>query len=273
VFYSARSRDGMSFQRRDGDRGTVVLVHGIPGGARAWHKVAAALPEGVGVIIPDLLGFGESASPATATIDTLGPVPQAQALEALVDELGVHDAVFVGHDFGGPVSILLAERRPDVVARLLVLASNTFPDTPIPFPLSLTTVPIVGGLASRALFSRPALTMMLRQGVGAGPPPDTAIYIGRRQQQRAIAAIFSGALRRLHELYLPVEMALRGLDVPVVVGWGDKDPFFGLPQGSRTAEAARGELRVFAGAGHFLPHERPGEVADEIEKLLAARGG
>jgi pimeloyl-ACP methyl ester carboxylesterase len=263
----------MSFQRRDGDRGTVVLVHGIPGGARAWHNVAAALPEEVGVIIPDLLGFGESASPVEATIDTLGPVPQAQALEDLADEIGVRDAVFVGHDFGGPTSILLAERRPDLVSRLFVLAANTFPDTPIPFPLSLTTVPVVGGLAGRALFSRASLTMMLRRGVGAGPPPDAATYIGHRQQQRAIAAIFSGALRRLRELYTPVETALRGLEMPVVVGWGDKDPFFGLAQGSRTAEAAGGELRVFAGAGHFLPHERPEEVAREIEKLLVERGG
>lgn len=261
----------MSFQRRDGDRGTVVLVHGIPGAARAWHNVAAALPDGAEVIIPDLLGFGESAMPTPITIDTLGPDRQRQALANLLDEVGVRDAVLVGHDFGGPTSILLADRRPDLVGRLLVLSANTFPDTPIPFPLSLTNTPVVGGLAGRALFSRASLVMMLRQGVGAGPPPDASTYIGDRQQQRAIATIFSGALRRLRELYTPVETALRGLKVPVVVGWGDKDPFLGLAQGTRTAEAARSELRVFAGAGHFLPHERPDDVAEEIEKLLADR--
>lgn len=269
MFESARSRDGMSFERRGGDAGTVVLVHGIPGAARAWHKVVVALPPGIEVIVPDLIGFGHSVSPTTATIGTLGPSAQAQALESLLDEAGVRDAIFVGHDFGGPISILLAERRPDLVARLLVLAANTFPDTPIPFPLSLTTRPIIGGLAARAIFSRAALAMMLRQGVGVGPPPDAATYIGDQEQQRAIATIFSGALRLLRELYDPVESALRGLAISVVVGWGDKDPFFPLHQGQRTAEAAGGELRVFAGAGHFLPHERPEEVAQEVEKLLA----
>lgn len=273
MFQSAKSREGMSFERRGGDRGTVVLVHGIPGAARAWQKVAAALPDGIEVIVPDLIGFGDSVSPKTATIDTLGPGPQAWALESLLDETGVRDAVLVGHDFGGPISILLAERRPDLVSRLFVLAANTFPDTPIPFPLSLTTLPIIGGLAARAIFSRASLAMMLRKGVGAGPPPDVATYIGDRHQQRAIATIFSGALSQLRELYAPVETALRELDVPVVVGWGDKDPFFTLTHGQRTADTARGEFRVFAGAGHFLPHERHEEVAREIEKLLADRAG
>lgn len=269
MFQSARSSDGMSFERRRGDAGIVVLVHGIPGAAREWHKVTVTLPAGIEVIVPDLIGFGHSVTPTTATIGTLGPGAQAQALENLLDETGVRDAVFAGHDFGGPISILLAERRPDLVSRLLVLAANTFPDTPIPFPLSLTTRPIIGTLAARAIFSRASLAMMLRQGVGAGAPPDAATYIGDQEQRRAIATIFSGALRLLRELYDPVESALRRLAIPVVVGWGDKDPFFPLHQGQRTAEAAGGELRVFAGAGHFLPHERPKEVAQEVEKLLA----
>lgn len=271
MYETARSRDGLAFRRRPGDGGTVVLVHGIPGAGRAWDGVAAALPPTIDLIIPDLVGFGGSAVPEPADIDTLGPAAQAHALAALLDELGIRDAVIAGHDFGGPISILVAERRPELVSRLLVLAANTFPDTPIPFPLSLTTAPLVGGLASRAIFSRPSLAMMLRQGVGGGTSPDAATYIGDRGQHRAIATIFSGALRRLRELYTPVEAALRTLAVPVVVGWGDKDPFFPLAQGRRTADAANGDLRVFAGAGHFLPHERPDEVAAEIEKLLADR--
>jgi pimeloyl-ACP methyl ester carboxylesterase len=270
---SARSREGMSYQRRGGGEpgDVVVLVHGIPGVGRGWRDVAAALPDGVEVIVPDLIGFGDSVSPERATIEALGPAPQALALANLLDEIGVRDAVLVGHDFGGPISILLAERRPDLVAGLLVLSANAFPDTPIPFPLWLVTVPLVGGLAARSLFSRPSLAMMLRRGVGTGPPPDSSVNIGDRRQQQAIATIFSGALRRLDELYAPVETALRGLDIPVAVGWGDKDPFFPLTQARRTAEAARGKLRVYEGAGHFLPHERPVDIAQEIEKLLAER--
>ena len=146
-----------------------------------------------------------------------------------------------------------------------------FPDTPIPFPLSLTTAPVIGNLFSRMLFSAPSLELMLRQGTGPGSaPPDAGVYLGDRSQRRTIATIFSGALTRLEELYSPVAAALEDLDVPVLVGWGDRDPFFPLEQGKRTAAAANAPLRVFDGAGHFLPHERPTEVACEIAALATA---
>ena len=180
-------------------------------------------------------------------------------------------AIVVGHDFGAPVAVLLAAKRPDLVGALSLLAGNTFPDTPIPFPLSLTTVPVVGGSFSRLMFSAPSLNLMLRQGVGPGSArPDAGVYLGDRDQRRAIATIFSGALTRLDELYSPVAAALRALQVPVLVGWGDRDPFFPLEQGERTAAAAKARLHVFHGAGHFLPYERPAEVASEIAAFATA---
>lgn len=265
------SGGGLAFERSTGETGTVVLVHGIPGAGAAWRKVIAALPPATEVIVPDLIGFGDSLPPATPTVDALGPEPQSRALEGLLDEVADEPVVLVGHDYGGPVSVLLAARRPDLVSSLALLAANTFPDTPIPFPLSLVAAPVVGGPASRILFSRPSLAMMLRQGVGEGPAPDASTYLGPRSQQRAIAAIFTGALQRLQELYAPVETALRALSMPVVVGWGDRDPFFPVAQGQRTAATAAGRLVVFAGAGHFLPHERPEQVAAEIGTLIGER--
>lgn len=264
-----RSATGLAY-RRHGEGVPVVLVHGIPGAGHAWDRVMAHLPSGLDIIVPDLLGFGESATPSSLSIDSLGPRAQQRALEALLDEVAVPRPVLVGHDYGGPICALLAAHRPDLASGLFVLAANTFPDTPIPFPLSLVTVPVVGPLASRVLFSRSSLRLMLRQGVGPGSEaPDAAVYLGHGTQSAAIATIFGGALTQLKEMYTPVENALRDVQVPVVVGWGEQDPFFSLAQGERTAAAAGGRLRTFETAGHFLPHERPAEVAREIERLVA----
>ncbi|HEX7166956.1 MAG TPA: alpha/beta hydrolase [Acidimicrobiales bacterium] len=265
-----RANNGVAY-RRTGSGPTVVLLHGIPGQARAWERVHAELGATFDVVIPDLIGFGDSERPSMPTIDNVGPSAQAARLAELLDELGVPRATVVGHDFGAPVGVLLAAKRPDLVAALSLLAGNTFPDTPIPFPLSLATIPVAGGLFSRLLFSAPSLRLMLRQGTGPGTaPPDARLYLGDHRQCRTIATIFSGALTRLAELYDPVATALEGIDVPVLVGWGDSDPFFPLQQGERTAAAAGGQLRVFPGAGHFLPHERPAEVAGEIAAFAAA---
>lgn len=266
-----RASNGMAYRRGGDGDATVVLVHGIPGAGRAWDRVARVLDGSFDVVTPDLIGFGESDGPSTPTIGTVGPAAQAAGVAALLDELEVSDATVVGHDFGAPICALLYAARPDLVGAVSLLAGNTFPDTPIPFPLSLTNAPLIGGLFSRALFSGPSLSLMLRQGTGPGsPPPDAAVYLGGNRQRRTIATIFAGALTHLDDLYTPVAAALEDIKVPVLVGWGDRDPFFPVEQGERTAAAANGRLRVFEGAGHFLAHERPAEVAREIAAFATA---
>ena len=268
-----RASNGMAY-RRAGDGATVVLVHGIPGQGRAWERVEVGLGGSFDVVTPDLIGFGASDGPNRPTIETVGPAAQAAAVETLLDDAGVRGATVVGHDFGAPVAALLAAARPDLVSALSLLSGNTFPDTPIPFPLSLTNAPVIGGVSSRVLFSRLSLALMLRQGTGPGSkPPNVAVYLGGSRQRRTIAAIFAGALTRLEELYAPVAAALEDIDMPVLVGWGDRDPFFPVEQGERTAAVASGRLRLFEGAGHFLPHERPTEVASEIAEFATAVGG
>lgn len=246
-----------------GDGPRVVLLHGIPGSAAIWHAVVADLGADYQTIVPDLLGFGSSPRPTRA--DDLAAPSQARALAATLDGIG-GPAVLVGHDFGGPVALTLAARRPELVAGVVLVASNTFGDTPIPFPLSTLTWPGLGGAAERLLLSGPSLSVMVRRG-GVRRP---AAYLGDRGQRRAIRLIFADALRNLEERYAPVERSLRSLQVPVAVLWGDEDPFFGVAQAHRTAEAAGVEARILAGAGHFLPKERPAEIAQTIRSVAAA---
>lgn len=75
----------------------------------------------------------------------------------------------------------------------------------------------------------------------------------------------------MEELYRPVESALAAVDVPTLVGWGDCDPFFPVSVGERTAELIpNARFRVYEGCGHFVPEERPKEVAADLVRLLAS---
>lgn len=263
-----RSRSGIAYHRV-GHGPAVVLLHGIPGCAAAWAPTVDLLPESLDVIVPDLMGFGASHRPSA--IRDLHAASQAEALTELIDEIGLGSFTVIGHDFGGPVAIALSGVRRTHVDALGLLAANVFPDTPIPFPLSIATLPVVGGWAQRVLFASPSLRMMLRRGTGTHTSsPDPTIYLGDPGQQRSIATIFGGSLTRLEELYTPIEGQLKDLTCPTFVGWGEQDPFFSVAHGQRTAEAAGTTLRLYARAGHFLPHERPGEVAADIMQLLDA---
>jgi pimeloyl-ACP methyl ester carboxylesterase len=196
---------------------------------------------------------------------------QAERLAQTLDQLGIRSATVVGHDFGGPVALHLLNRRPDLVGGLALLATNVFPDTPIPFPLVAVTWPLVGGLASRLLFS--AMSLRVMTGRMTGRPPvrlDPGIYVGHRDQARAIRLIFTDALANLADRYGPLEGILRRAAVPGTVVWGDRDPFFPLSQAERTAAAfPDADLHVLPGAGHALPEERPDQVAAAIADLAS----
>lgn len=254
--------------KTSGEGEALVLIHGVPGSARVWDGVVERLGHGYRTVVPDLLGFG--ASGGGGGIDGLWADAQARALAELLDELGVERAALVGHDFGGPVALALTELRPELASHLVLCATNAFPDTPIPLPISAVTWPLVGGAAGRLLFSGPSLGMTLKQGSAApGVRLDPATWLGDGRQQASIRTIFSTALRELDTRFVPVEWALRAARCPTLAIWGEQDPFFSVEQGRRTAGAARdGRFVSYEDCGHFVPAERPERLATDIAAFV-----
>lgn len=106
-----------------GDGPTTVFVHGLGAASTVYHAHIAARPELAGrrVLFVDLPGHGISDRPADFgyTLED-----HADALAAALDEAGVRGGVIAGHSMGGAVAIVLAHRRPDLVARLVVTEGN-----------------------------------------------------------------------------------------------------------------------------------------------------
>jgi pimeloyl-ACP methyl ester carboxylesterase len=233
--------------------------------------VATRLSRSYKVIVPHLLGFQDSSrpeKPAELWVDA-----QAEGVLAICDQLSVQTAVLGGHDFGGPVAAKLVELRSPGWTHLALFSANVFRDTPIPPPLSFAVLPIVGRLFRKLLFSRPSLAMMLKQGVGRpGVSLASAAYLGDKRQARVIGTIFSHALTNLNSLYPPVEQALAGFNGPALVGWGDKDPFFSVEQGRRTADLVNGVFSLYEGAGHFTPEECVEEIVADLHQLVQETG-
>lgn len=69
------------------------------------------------VVAPDLPGFGRSEHPRRAyTLNFF-----AETVAALLESLGVAQAVLVGSSLGGAVALRVAQRRADLVARLVLV--------------------------------------------------------------------------------------------------------------------------------------------------------
>lgn len=103
----------------------VVLLHGLGGSNAYWGGAYDTLASAGRLVVPDLLGFGDSPNPPSGytTDDHVG------ALTALLDELGVTGPVVVGaHSLGSLLAIALADRRPDLVAGVVAFCPPLYPD-------------------------------------------------------------------------------------------------------------------------------------------------
>jgi len=249
---------------------TVVLLHGIPGSRKTFTEVGARLGETCRVVVPDLLGFGDSPD-APAQYHA---AEHAEVVVRFLDALGLDELHLVGFDFGGPTAVRAAAKLGARVRSLTVAATNLFPDTPIPPPLRLAKVPLLGWLFFRLAFGTLGLMAMWLAAVA-----DRSAFPFERYRAgleghgaRTTRRIFFCSMRDLPGLYGEVERLGRALALPSLVLWGDRDPFFPTTVGERTAEALGAELRVLRGCGHFVPEERPAQTASAIAELIARSG-
>src|SRR5262252_4248340 len=79
--------------RVGGSGPAVVLLHGFGDTGDMWVPLAAALVADHTVIVPDLRGMGLSSHPEGGYEKTA----QARDLAAILDRLGIRDAVLVTH--------------------------------------------------------------------------------------------------------------------------------------------------------------------------------
>lgn len=98
----------------------LVILGGLGDNARNWSAIAARLGRRFKVLLVDNRGAGESSRPP-------GPYriqDMAGDVIRLLDGLGVERAHVMGFSMGGKIALRLALTRPDLVDRLILVAST-----------------------------------------------------------------------------------------------------------------------------------------------------
>jgi pimeloyl-ACP methyl ester carboxylesterase len=96
-------------ENRSRGRRTLVLVHGFGVNKEVWLPLAARLHRRYHLLIPDLVGDGESTKPMTADYSIEA---QAKRLHRLISRLHIRHPVLVGNSMGGAISTVYASRYP-----------------------------------------------------------------------------------------------------------------------------------------------------------------
>jgi 3-oxoadipate enol-lactonase len=93
----------------------VVLLHALGESRQDWAGIAERLAEDFRVLAVDLRGHGGSDWQGDYSCRLM-----ADDVARLLDHLELQAVTVLGHSLGGVVAYLLADRRPDLVARLVI---------------------------------------------------------------------------------------------------------------------------------------------------------
>jgi pimeloyl-ACP methyl ester carboxylesterase len=272
----------------------IVLLHGFPDDARAYDQVAPPLAKaGYRVLVPYLRGYGptrfrDAAAPRMAEQAAIG-----QDLIDFADALKLDRFAVSGYDWGGRAAAIAAALHPQRVRAAVLIGGYSIQNTVTAAPPGppanearlwyqyyFNTERGRAGLAA----NRRALCRLLwetwsptwhfsdetynRTAPSFDNPDfvDVVIHSYRHRIGNAPG----------EERFKAVEMELAQrpkIQVPTILLYGADDtlarPAAEATPAERAQFTALAARRVIAGAGHFLPREKPEAVSSALLELLA----
>lgn len=104
---------------------TILFLHGFLANATMWNDYALHFSTSHHTIAVDLLGHGSTE--CLGYIHTMEDM--ADAIHAIILENEIEQITLIGHSMGGYVALAFGELYPDLVNRIILIASSTQSDS------------------------------------------------------------------------------------------------------------------------------------------------
>ena len=256
----------------EGQGETLLFLHGNPSWSFQWRDLIRGLRGSYRCVALDYPGFGLSEAPAG-----FGFTPREESLvvEEFVDRLGLRDVTLVMHDWGGPIGLALAGRRPELVRRV-VLGSTWAWRTSTGVPRGKFSVVAGGPLGEFVQMNFNGFaSLAITHGIVRALPPDVAdVYLRpfRPLGRRGIAAFYPGQITAATEFFAEVEAALpRVAGKKALIFWALQDT--GFPRGdlARLEETFPNHKTIeLPNANHFFFEDAADEMIPQIRAFVSS---
>jgi pimeloyl-ACP methyl ester carboxylesterase len=243
----------------------VVFLHPTPLDRDYWRPLTRELA-GIRSVVPDLRGHGVSELGSALPVGGFDLVPDAPVLAmdqlatdvlALLDQLSLRRAVFVGCSIGGYVMLEIWRRAPERMTGLVFICSKPQPDAPANLIRRAETIQrartegvtaLFDGMAQTLLCEtsrreRPEIVAEIRSHMTLTPEAEVAVQVGLATRPDSVPTVST--------IRVPI-LAIAGAEDTSVTP-ADMEAFRSAPGGC--------ELHVLPGAGHFAAYEQPRKVA------------
>ncbi|QZZ22626.1 alpha/beta fold hydrolase [Leptothermofonsia sichuanensis E412] len=251
------------------DRLPVLLLHGIPSQSYGWREVLPALAKhGFRAIAPDWIGSGFSAKPDRRDFPYT-PESLIEALEAFLETLEIQQFSMVVQGFLGSVGLQYALRHPEQIERIAILNAPITTRSKLPWKIKQLGLPLVGDMMTQD----PLLVDRTLEGGGGYRVDDQDLDVYRRpflkssDAGRALLATIRSL--NLEQSTAEIESGLRQWRRPVLIAWGDRDPWLPLNIAQEFAQSLpEAEFIKLEEVGHYPQEDWHEKVSDALLSFL-----
>ena len=255
---------GLRYVYLEGGQGEpLLLLHGFGADKDNFVRAARFLTPHFHVIVPDQIGFGESAHPLQADY---APIAQSKRLRALMQALGIKNIHLGGSSMGGHIALTYAALYPEEVQSLWLLDSAgvwTAPESELQKIIRQTGH---NPLMARNEDEFAATFAFVMNDPPFIPRPMLNVLARERIRNFALEERIFSQLKADS-----IEQRIRGLSTPTLIVWGEKD------RGINVATAnilhtllPNSQLILMRGIGHLPMIERPQQSAEDYLRFRAS---
>lgn len=240
------------YQLGSAKKPVLVILHGWGLEGSLYKKLAELLSQDFHVIVPDMPGFGKTEAPSRA----YRVIDYAHEIKAFLKEQGVSEAHFIGHSFGGRVTMKLANSSPKLVKSLVLTGT---PGVEV-FDIKRTVKRMIYWCGAKGLklfaFLPPIKKLKHR-------------FYSTRDFGKLEGVMKKTFLKIIRER---LEKEAKVIKQPALLLWGRRDQMAPARDAQKMLKLIpHSYLKIFTRSGHKLPYEKPYEFSQAVTQFVGSQ--
>ncbi|MFA6400624.1 MAG: alpha/beta hydrolase [Salinivirgaceae bacterium] len=246
-----------------GEGEAILLLHGITTYSFIWRNIAPLLSTKYRVIVPDLLGCGDSDKPLDIPYSLTN---HANIMAKFIKALGIERYHLVGHDLGGGISQIIAVNYKSNIIDLTLINSVAYDFWPVQ-PIIAMRTPVIRQMAMATL-DFGTFKLIVQRGLYNKSKCDEPLmkyYFKPMQTTEGRKAFLHFAHCLDNKNLTDITNKLHNLDVPVLIIRGEHDVYLSSKIADLLHENIKGsKLILFEKGGHFIQEDAPEFIVEAL---------
>lgn len=260
------------------DAPVVLLLHGFPSSSHMFRDLIPKLATDYRVIAPDYPGFGSSEAPSLEQF-SYSFEAMAGVVEAFTEAVGASRYVIYMQDYGGPVGFRLALREPErvrgiIVQNAVINVEGWNPEVVKSIAPFWQKRSPETEQAVRTLLKPETTRYQYTHGATRADrlSPDAWIHDQAGLDRPGNDALQLQMLWNYQDnvaQYPAWQDFLKSTQMPLLIAWGDNDPYFTLKGAEQFKALVPSAERYHFDAGHFALETHVDEIAAVSRTFLS----